>query len=423
MSIKFRLILMNFLQFFIWGSYLTSLGGYMYVTLHFKGGEIGTVFLTLGIASVFMPALLGIVADKWINSEKLLGLCHIAGGGLLYYASTVTQPHTMFIAMLGVCMAYMPTISLSNTVSYYILTKNGFSTQKDFPPIRVWGTIGFICAMWFTDLMHLTLSPTQLIFAAISSFITGIYCLSLPPCKPLKFQKSKSLYDAMGLDALVLFKNKKMAIFLIFSIFLGAALQVTNQWGVPFLDHFKENPLYVNSFGVKYPNILVSISQISETLFIITIPFFLRKFGIKQVMLMSMLAWVFRFGLFGIGNPGTGLVFLVLSMIVYGMAFDFFNISGSLFVEKETSPEIRGSAQGLFMMMTNGIGAMIGSYGSGWLIQHYTADGFTDWKTIWFIFASYALLITILFALIFKYKHELNDINLSHPEPDILLVK
>jgi NHS family xanthosine MFS transporter len=410
MSIKFRLTLMNFLQFFIWGSYLTSLGGYMYVTLHFKGEQIGTVFLTLGIASIFMPAILGIVADKWVNSEKLLGLCHIAGGGLLYYASTVFQPDTMFWAMLGVCAAYMPTISLSNTVSYHILQKNNYDTQKVFPPIRVWGTIGFICAMWFVDIMHWTLSSTQLLFAGISSIIMGLYCFTLPSCKPLRTNEKKTIFSAMGLDAFVLFKNKKMAIFFIFSIFLGAALQVTNQWGVPFIDHFKENPIYLDSFGVKYPNILVSISQISETLFIITIPFFLRKFGIKQVMLMSLFAWVLRFGLFGIGNPGTGLIFLVLSMIVYGMAFDFFNISGSLFVEKETSPAMRGSAQGLFMMVTNGIGAMIGSYGSGWFVQRYTVNNVTDWSTVWYIFAGYALVVAILFAFIFKYKHNPVDV-------------
>jgi MFS transporter, NHS family, xanthosine permease len=406
MGIKSRLTVLNFLQFFIWGSYLTSLGGYMFVSLHFKGQEIGTVFLTLGIASLFMPAILGVVADRFINSERLLGLCHVAGGALLYYASTVSSPDAMFWAMLGVCMAYMPTISLNNTVSYAILHNNGFDTQKVFPPIRVWGTIGFICAMWFVDIMHWTLSSTQLIFAACSSIATGLYCFSLPACKPLKTAEKKSLSSAMGLDAFVLFKDKKMALFLLFSVFLGAALQVTNQWGVPFIDHFKSNPAYVNSFGVKYPNILVSISQISETLFIVTIPFFLKKFGIKKVMLMSMIAWVLRFALFGFGDPGSGLIFLVLSMVVYGMAFDFFNISGSLFVEKETSPAIRGSAQGLFMMVTNGVGAMIGSYGSGWLIQRYTVNDVTDWTNVWYIFAGYALAISVLFALFFKYKHE-----------------
>ena len=416
MSIKFRLIIVNFLQFFIWGSYLTSLGGYMYVTLHFQGEQIGTVFLTLGIASVFMPAILGIVADKWINSERLLGICHIAGAGLLYYASTVNTPSQMFWAMLGVCMAYMPTISLNNTVSYTILQNNGLNPQKDFPPIRVWGTIGFICAMWFTDLMHWTLSPTQLLFASVSALATGLYCFTLPPCKPL-MSKGKSISSAMGLDAFVLFKEKKMAIFLTFSMFLGAALQITNQWGVSFLDHFKSTPEYVNSFGVKYPNILVSISQISETLFILSIPFFLKRFGIKTVMQISIIAWVLRFGLFAIGDPGSGLSLLVLSMVVYGMAFDFFNISGSLFVETEADITIRASAQGLFMLITNGLGAIIGSYASGWVVEHYTLNQVTDWKTVWLIFAGYALVLAIVFPLVFKYRHNPAAIKNVHPEP------
>jgi NHS family xanthosine MFS transporter len=356
-----------------------------------------------------MPGILGIVADRYMNSERLLGICHIVGGGMLYYTSTVTQPSEMFWAMLGVCLAYMPTISLNNTVSYTILQNNGMDPQKAFPPIRVWGTIGFICAMWFTDLMHWTLINTQLIFAAVISIVAGLYAFTLPACKPLRSKKSNSLSSAMGLDALVLLKERKMALFFFFSMLLGAALQITNQWGVSFIDHFKYNPDYANTLGVRYPNILVSISQISETLFILTIPFFLRRFGIKQVMLMSMFAWVLRFGLFGIGNPGTGLVFLILSMIVYGMAFDFFNISGSLFVEKETPAAMRGSAQGLFMMVTNGIGAMIGSYGSGWMVQHYTSNNITDWSTVWYIFAAYALVVGVLFAAVFKYKHSRNE--------------
>lgn len=412
MGIKLRLTLLNFLQLFIWGSYLTSLGGYLYATLHFEGTQIGKVFLTLGIASIFMPALLGIVADRWMNSERLQGLCHIVGAGMLYYMSTITEPDAMFWAMLGVCMAYMPTISLNNTVSYHILQGNGFNPQKDFPPIRVWGTVGFIIAMLITDMMGWTLKNNQLIFAAVNSLITGIYCFTLPQCKPLKIE-GKSLVSAMGLDAFVLFKESKMALFFFFSMLLGAALQVTNQWGVPFIDHFKNDPQFANSFGVKHSNMLISISQISETLFILAIPFFLKRFGIKKVMLMSMVAWFLRFGLFGIGDPGTGIIFLILSMIVYGMAFDFFNISGSLFIEKETPAAIRGSAQGLFMMVTNGIGAMIGSYGSGWLVQHYTVGNNTDWKTVWFILAAYALIIAIVFAITFRYKHEPEQLSVA----------
>lgn len=414
MSIKFRLTILNFLQFFVWGSYLTSLGGYMYGTLHFKGEEIGFVFTTMGIASLFMPTFLGIIADRWVNAERVLGLSHIAGAFALYWTSTITDPDMMFWGMLLVSMAYMPTIALNNTVSYIVLHKRNFDTQKVFPPIRVWGTVGFIVAMWFVDLMHWTLSPTQLVVAAVSSLIMGLYAFTVPPCPPSGDKTKKSWAASLGLDAFVLFKQQKMLVFFIFAMFLGGALQITNQWGVPFLDHFKYTEAYKDTFGVKQPNILISISQISETLFILTIPFFLGRFGIKKVMLMSIIAWVFRFGLFGIGDPGSGLWLLVLSMIVYGMAFDFFNISGSLFVENEAPKVIRASAQGLFMLMTNGIGAIIGSYGSGWVVQRYTTNEVTDWQTVWFIFAGYALVLAILFPLLFRYKHKPGEIHFTH---------
>lgn len=415
MNIKFRLTVMNFLQFFVWGSYLTSLGGYMYSTLHFKGEEIGLVFMTMGIASVFMPTVLGIIADRWINAERVLGLSHIAGAAALFWASKVQDPDKLFWVMLLVSMTYMPTIALNNTVSYIVLQRKGYDAQKVFPPIRVWGTIGFICAMWFVDIVHWTLTPTQLIVASISSIVMGVYCFTMPACPPAGTQSKKTLSSALGLDAFVLFKQRKMLIFFLFAMLLGGALQITNQWGVPFLDHFKFTDAYKDTFGVKQPNILISISQISETVFILTIPFFLGRFGIKKVMLMSIIAWVLRFALFGIGDPGSGLYLLILSMIVYGMAFDFFNISGSLFVEQEAPKHIRASAQGLFMLMTNGIGAIIGSFGSGWVVQHYTTGEVTDWKTVWLIFAAYAFVLAVFFPILFRYKHDRRiPMNVNH---------
>ena len=406
MSIKFRLVILNFLQFFIWGSYLTSFGGYMYGVLQFKGEEIGLVFMTMGIASLFMPTLLGIVADRWINAERVLGMSHIIGAGLLLWVSTITTPNTMFWGMLLVSMAYMPTIALNNSVSYIVLHKKGYDTQKDFPPIRVWGTIGFICAMWFVDILHWTSNPNQLKVAAAAALVMGLYSFTITKCPPVKSTAKRSLSSSLGLDAFVLLKKTKMAVFFLFAMLLGAALQVTNQWGVSFINHFGSIPEFKNTFGVKYPNILVSISQISETVFILTITFFLKRFGIKKVMMMSMVAWVFRFGLFGVGDPGSGLILLLLSMIIYGMAFDFFNISGSLFVEQEADISIRASAQGLFMLITNGLGSIIGSYGSGWVVQHYTTNNGTDWHPVWFIFAGYALALAITFPFVFKYKHD-----------------
>lgn len=362
--------------------------------------------MTLGIASLFMPGLLGIVADRWISPNKLYALVHIIGAFLLYWAAKETSFDGLYIVMLLYLMLYMPTIALDNTVSYCILEKEGYDIVKVFPPIRVWGTVGFILAVWFVDIMDWGLSNMQLYFSAVFSLVLGIYSLTLPGCPIEKSKAKKTWAQALGLDAFVLFKDMKMAIFFIFSMLLGAALQITNMWGEAFLHDFGNIAAYKGAFAVTHNGILMSVSQMSETLFILTIPFFLKKFGIKKVMLMSMFAWVFRFGLFGIGSPlGIGLGFLILSMIIYGMAFDFFNISGSLFVETEAEPKIRASAQGLFMIMTNGLGAIIGAYGSGVIVDLFTHDGTRDWQSIWFIFAAYALVIGVLFMLLFKYKH------------------
>lgn len=406
MNIRLRLIVMNFLEFFVWGAWLISLGGYMFSELHATGSQIGLTYGTMGIASLFMPALMGIIADRWVNAERVLGICHIVGAGLLFWAARVEDPTSMYWVMLFNAMFFMPTIALNNTVSYITLENNGLDIVKVFPPIRVWGTVGFIVAVWVVDLFNWTLSPNQFMVSGVSALCLALYSFSMPACKPAKTSTDASWISAFGLDAFVLFKTRKMAIFFLFAMLLGAALQITNAFGKPFLDDFGKIDAYKDTFGVKHSNILISISQISETLFILAIPFFLRKFGIKTVMLISIVAWVFRFGLFGIGDPGSGLWLLVLSMIIYGMAFDFFNISGSLFVEKEAGIKIRASAQGLFMVMTNGVGAYLGGLFSGMVVDHFTVNGITDWRSTWFTFAGYALVLGILFPIVFKYKHD-----------------
>ena len=415
MPIRLRLIIMNFLEFFVWGSWLISLGGYLIGVLHFTGGQVGAVYGTMGLASLFMPALMGIVADRWVNAERVLGGLHIIGAVLLLWASTIQsadQYPLFYIIMLFNSMAFMPTIAMNNAVSYSVLEKKGLDVVKDFPPIRVWGTVGFIVAMWMVDVLGFTKSSAQLYVSAGSGIVLGLYAFTMPACPPTSNGAKKTWAQALGLDAFVLLRQRKMLVFFIFSLLLGAALQITNAFGGTFLDDFKTN--YPDAFGVQHPNLLLSISQISETLFILTIPFFLKRFGIKRVMLMSMIAWVFRFGLFGIGNPGDGLHCLVLSMIIYGMAFDFFNISGSLFVEKEADTSIRASAQGLFMIMTNGIGAYLGGSISGWVVDYFskvneqTNEVVRDWPSIWFSFAGYALVLAILFPIIFRYRHEKN---------------
>ena len=404
MTIKFRLIILNFFELFVFGAWLISLGGYLGGQLEFTGSQIGKIFMTLGLASIIMPAIVGIIADKYLNAQKLLGILHIVGAGFMIYLSQINDYDTFFWVILCYLMLYMPSIGLANAVSYSILDDNKFDVVKVFPPIRVWGTIGFIVAMWSIDFLDWTQSPNQFYFTAAFSLLLGIYSFTLPDV-PFSKSESKSLTQRLGLDAFVLFKDSKMAIFFIFSMLLGIVLQISNAWASEFMRSFTDG--FPNSFAVKHSNILISLSQISETVFILTIPFFLKRFGIKIVMLMSMIAWFLRFALFGIGSPeGIGLGYLIVSMIVYGMAFDFFNISGSLFVEIETDKKFRSSAQGLFMLLTNGLGALIGGYSSGLIVDYFTNDGIRDWKTILFMFGVYALVLAIIFAIVFKYKHD-----------------
>lgn len=412
MNLKLRLTLMNFLQFFIWGSWLLTIGAYWFQTKNWSGTEFGAIFSTMGLASLLMPAIAGIIADRWINAERLYGIFHILGGVMLFMVPMVNNPTTMFWVMLVNMMFYMPTIALSITVAYSSMKSSGMDIIKEYPPIRVWGTIGFIVALWFISLMGFEKSSTQFYVASLASFILGLYAFTLPQCPPLARGHKKSLVDELGLNAFKLFKSTKMAIFFVFAMLLGASLQLTNAYGDTFLHDFAKLPEFADRLAVKYPAIIMSISQISETLFILTIPFFLKRFGIKRVMLMSMVAWVLRFGLFAVGNPGPGLWMIILSCIIYGMAFDFFNISGSLFVETQSEPSIRASAQGLFMMMTNGFGAFLGSSISGIIIDKFfkipnAPEGAIqfDWTGIWITFAAYSLVVAVLFAFLFRHKH------------------
>lgn len=448
---------MSFLQFFVWGAWLITIANYWFGTKQWEGTQFGLVFGTMGIASLFMPTLTGIIADKWINAEKLYGALHILYAGVLFYIPQVTSPSEFIGVMFAAMCCYMPTIALSNSVSYTLLKNNGGDVVKDFPPIRVWGTIGFIAAMWVTNLTGSKATEYQFYIAGIAAIALGVYAFTLPPCKPQNATKNATLVETLGLEAFKLFSTYKMALFFIFAMFLGGALQLTNAYGDLFLSEFENFPKYADSFVVKYSTIIMSISQISETSFILAIPFFLKRFGIKQVMLISMLAWVLRFGLFAFGDPVGGLWMIILSCVVYGMAFDFFNISGSLFIETTTSAKIRSSAQGIFMMMTNGFGAVIGSFTAGWLIDKYftlsfnntsslasflqttsnnekmlelvarkgvtvSGDGLfsnavtmKDWHSIWLAFAAYALVIAIAFALMFKHKHDTKAVeNISH---------
>ena len=407
MSIKLRLIILNFMQYFIWGSWLITIGTYCSVTKGWSFSQFGAIFSTMGFSALFMPAIAGILVDRLINAEKLFGIFHILGGVALCFVPLISTPVAFFWIMLLVVIFYMPTLSLSITVAYSILKANNIDVVREYPPIRTWGTVGFIAALWTVSLTHNETTSNQFYIAGAVGVLLGLYAFTLPKCPPLSRKtSSKSFVEAFGLKAFTLFKTSRFAVFFIFSMLLGAALQLTNAYGTSFLHGFTQ-PQYKGLFAVKYPAALISISQVSETLFILAIPFFLKKFGIKNVMIFSMVAWVLRFGLFAFGDPAGGLWMLVLSCIVYGMAFDFFNISGSLFVESQTPPEIRGSAQGVFMMMVNGVGASLGSIISGLVIDTFfvSPEHVNNWHGIWLSFAGYALVIALIFPFVFRYKH------------------
>ncbi|WP_297554683.1 nucleoside permease [uncultured Alistipes sp.] len=425
MSVKLRLIVMNFLQYAIWGAYLTSMGSYLV-----KAGlaaHIGMFYAMQGVVSLFMPAVLGIVADRWIPAQRLLGLCHLAAalfmGAAGWYALGAGDGVAFgpLFALYSLSVAfYMPTIALSNSVAYAVLEGAGRDTVKDFPPIRVWGTVGFICSMLVCDAAGFQTSSMQFVQCAVLGLVLGAYAFTLPECPVNRTGSRKSLVDALGLRAFTLFRQKKMAIFFIFSMLLGVSLQITNGFANPFITSFRDIPEYAATFGANHANALISLSQVSETLCILLIPFFLKRFGIKRVMLMAMFAWVLRFGLFGLGNPGGGVWMFVLSMIVYGVAFDFFNVSGSLYVNNTTDVAIRSSAQGLFMIMTNGIGAMVGTLGAQVVVNRFVysqatpAEQVAGWSHAWLFFAAYALVVALLFAVVFRYKHDPAAVETRH---------
>lgn len=433
-NIKSRLIIMNFLQFAVWGSYLTSMGS-MLAGLGL-GKNIGIFYAMQGIVSLFMPAIIGIIADRKVQAQRLLGICHLVAAlfmvssAYLISSTTGTPDVNLLLTLYTLSVAfYMPTLALSNSVAYTALEKSGLDTVSAFPPIRVWGTVGFICAMLVCDFAGFQTSYMQFYQSALLGLILAGYAFTLPTCPVNTSKDKRSLVDSLGLRAFTLFKQKKMAMFFIFSMLLGVSLQITNGFANPFITSYESIPQYADTFAAQHANALISLSQISETLCILLIPFFLKRFGIKIVMLIAMFAWVLRFGLFGVGNPGDGVWMFILSMIVYGVAFDFFNISGSLFVNENTSSEMRSSAQGLFMIMTNGIGATIGTLGAQAVVNRFVPEATKNlegvvtngniiaegWSHTWLIFAGYALVVALAFWVMFKYKHEPNKLdNINH---------
>ncbi len=419
-TLKIRLSALGFLEFAVWGSYLVSLG--MFLNSVGLGEYIFWFYTVQGLVSLIMPGLIGVIADRFIPAQKMMSLCHVVAGTFMFAAGwyamnagSDVQFGPLFTLYTISVAFFMPTIGLNNSVAFSALTKAGMDTVKDFPPIRVFGTVGFICAELLVNFVSIggqaiQYTYYQLFTCGAISLILAAYSLTMPPC-PVNRDAKGSLADSLGLSAFKLFKRKEMAIFFIFSMLLGVSLQITNSYGTTFIEHFSKVARYADDYFASNPTFLISLSQASEALCILLIPLCLRKFGIKGVMLIAMFAWVLRFGFFGLGDTSSsGVWLLMLSCIVYGVAFDFFNVSGGLFVDSQTSPELRSSAQGLFMIMTNGIGASVGTFLAGTLVinKNVYAAGLTPetqldgWRESWFIFAAYALIVGILFYFIFK---------------------
>ena len=408
--LKSRLTLMNFLEFAVWGAYLTCMGAFLATNGY--GDIIGWFYAVQGIVSLFMPGIMGIVADRWVQAQRLLSLCHMLAGSFMIAAGVYGLQEGFNVAILFTLYTlsvafYMPTLALSNSVAFNGLTANGMDTVKDFPPIRVFGTIGFIVTMMTVDVLGFQTTSQQFLVSGGLSIVLALYSLTLPTCPVKGKVAGAGIVQALGLDAFRLFRNPRMAVFFIFSMLLGVSLQITNGYANPFITSFGEISEFADTFGAKHATILISLSPISETCCILLIPFFLKRFGIKRVMMIAMLAWVFRFGLFGLGDPGPRVWMFVLSCIVYGVAFDFFNISGALFVDKNTDTSIRSSAQGLFMIMTNGLGATIGTLSAQFVVNHFVyspavTDALGGWRTCWFVFAAYAFVVLVLFTMLFK---------------------
>ncbi len=425
-GIKGRLAVMNFLEFAVWGAYLTCMSNYLGKAG--MGDEISWFYAIQGIVSIFMPTIMGIIADKYVQPQRLLGVCHLISGAAMIALCIIgmnnPQPDkTLFISIYTLSVAfYMPTLALSNTTAFALLKNNGLDTVKDFPPIRTLGTVGFIATMWFVNCAFFDENGfgftfgkndfkfqdtyMQFLVSGILSIALFLYCLTLPQCRIGKTE-SRSLAETLGLNAFKLFKERRMALFFIFSMLLGMSLQITNGYATPFIKSFEGIPEMAGTFAGNNATFLVSLSQVAEACCILLIPFFLKRYGIKTVMLIAMFAWVLRFGFFGLGSPSfPGVILFILSCLVYGVAFDFFNVSGGLYVDQECRPEMRASGQGLFMLMTNGLGATIGTLAAGAVINSRCQweGGYLlgDWSTCWFIFAAFALVVAVAFALLFK---------------------
>lgn len=440
MGIRFRLSLLTFLQFAVWGSYLVSLG--QYLGSAGLGREIQWFYAVGGFAALFMPALMGAVADRYIQAQKLLGTCHLVAAAFMLaawgygsFADKVEFWHLFILFSLSVAF-YIPTLALCNSVSFATLKKGGREPVKAFPSIRIWGTIGFVAMMWVVNSMwvadgsfgftldnqnlhamsRMQYTVAQLGASALVGFITALYAFTLPAVEARRHAAGPAGNGWSGwrtwpvIGSFRLLGYKPLLPFFLFSMFLGVALQINNGYVTPYLTHFRGLQSFSGTFGAANATLLSSLSQISEALWILPVGCILVRVGIKKTILAAMAAWVVNFLCFALGDTGSGMWLIVTAMLVYGIGFDFFHVAGALFVDRQAPPTDKSAAQGLWMMMTKGIGSSLGMIAAGAVVNTFCHWEEIDsnryfmgsWTSVWFVFCAYCLVVFFAFLFFFK---------------------